>query len=280
MMLNWDHAAVLALVLAITGTVVRPAGRRGLAVATAVCRETGLVLALYSIWQLAGRLSLLRLDDAKGHALWLWDVERFLHLPSEVSLQHWFLPHPIIVKAFNIYYATMHFPGLIVFLIWLWARHREHYPPVRNVVAMVTAACLLIQLIPVAPPRMFPDLGFVDTAIRYNQSVYNIGGSGFADQLSAMPSVHVGWAVLVALFAIKISTSPWRWLVLVHTALTILIVTVTANHWWLDGVFAVMLLGLAMVVERWSRMVITRIRARPVMTPVLVGAPSVSVARE
>jgi hypothetical protein len=280
MMLTWDQAAVLALLLALAGVLVRPSGRQWLVVATAVCRETGLILALFSIWQLAGRLSLLRLDDAKGHALWLWHVERALHFPNEIALQRVFLPHPLIIKAFNVYYATMHFPGLIVFLIWLWARHREHYPPVRNVVAMTTAACLLIQLIPVAPPRMFTDLGFVDTAIRYSQSVYGIGGSGFADQLSAMPSVHVAWAVLVGAYVINISRSRWRWLVLVHTTLTILIVTVTANHWWLDGVVAVMLLGLAVITERWSRIAINRVRARTVLAPVLVSARSVSTVHE
>ena len=280
MMLSWDQAAVLALVLALAGVLVRPAGRHWLAVATAACRETALILGLFSFWQLAGRLSLLRLDAAKGHALWLWHVERTVHLPSEVTIQKLFLPHPAIIEAFNVYYATMHFPGLIIFLIWLWARHREHYPPVRNVVAMVTAACLLIQLIPVAPPRMFPDLGFVDAALRYNQSVYGAVGSGFADQLSAMPSVHVGWAVLIAVFTIQFSPSPWRWLVLVHTTLTILIVTVTANHWWLDGIVAVMLLVIAIYVERWSRAVITRLRARTNLAPVLVSAHAVAPVHE
>jgi len=114
---------------------------------------------------------------------------------------------------------------------------------VRNTVAILTAACLLIQLIPVAPPRMFENLGFVDTALRYGQSVYGVAGSGFADQLSAMPSVHVAWAVLEAVFVIQISPSRWRGLVLVHTTLTILIVTVTANHWWLDGIVAAILLA-------------------------------------
>jgi hypothetical protein len=280
MMLSWDQAAVVALLLALAGALVRPAGRHWLVVATAACRETALILGLFSFWQLAGRLSLLRLDAARGHALWLWHVERTLHLPSEIATQRIFLPHPTIIKAFNVYYATMHFPGLIVFLIWLWARHREYYPPVRNVVAMVTAACLLIQLIPVAPPRMFTELGFVDTAIRYGQSVYGAVGSGFADQLSAMPSVHVGWAVLVAVYVIKISASPWRWLVLVHTTLTILIVTVTANHWWLDGVVAVMLLVMAIYVERWSRAVVTRLRARAAFSPVLVSARTVAPVSE
>ncbi|MDQ1468342.1 MAG: hypothetical protein QOH10_2757 [Actinomycetota bacterium] len=280
MMLSWDQAAVLALLLALAGVLVRPEGRHWLVVATAVCRETALVLALFSFWQLAGRLSLMQLDGARGHARWLWHVEQVLHLPSEVALQQVFLPHPLIIKAFNVYYATVHFPALIVFLIWMFARHREHYPSVRNTVAILTAACLLIQLIPVAPPRMFADLGFVDTAIRYGQSVYGVVGSGFADQLSAMPSVHVAWAVLIAVFVLQISRNPWRWIVLVHTTLTILVVTVTANHWWLDGVVAVMLLGMAMLAERWSRVIVTRMRARAALTPVMVGARSVAPVHE
>jgi hypothetical protein len=95
-----------------------------------------------------------------------------------------------------------------------------------------------------------------------------------------MPSVHVGWAVLVAAYVIKISPSPWRWLVLVHTTLTILIVTVTANHWWLDGVVAVMLFVVAIYVEQWSRTVVTRLRARATISPVLVAARSVAPASE
>jgi hypothetical protein len=280
MMLSWSQAAWLALLLALAGILIRPAGRHWVVVVTAAARETALVLALFSFWQLAGRLSLLRLDEARGRGLWIWHFERAVHLPSEVTIQRWFLPYPTLIKAFNVYYATMHFPGLIVFLIWLWVRHREHYPPVRNVVAMTTAACLVIQLIPVAPPRMFQQLGFVDTALRYGQSVYGAVGSGFADQLSAMPSVHVGWAVLVGAYVITISPSPWRWLVLVHTGLTILIVTVTANHWWLDGIVAVMLLAVSYVVERWSRSVITRLLARTAPAPVLVGAAAVVSASE
>ena len=83
----------------------------------------------------------------------------------------------------------------------------------------------------------------VDTAVRYGQSVY-AGAAGFdADQLSAMPSVHVGWAILVAIAVIGAARSRWRWLALVYPVLTTLVVVVTANHFWLDGIVAAALLG-------------------------------------
>ena len=56
--------------------------------------------------------------------------------------------------------------------MWIFLRHRDQYPPWRNVIAILTFGCLAIQLIPVAPPRLLPELGFVDTAHLYGQSVY------------------------------------------------------------------------------------------------------------
>jgi hypothetical protein len=131
-------------------------------------------------------------------------------------------------------------------LLWLFLRHRDRYPWVRTTVVLVTASCLLIQFIPVAPPRMLTDSGFVDVAAQYGQSVYGGGVGGVhADELSAMPSVHVGWSVLVAVAVIGVSRSAWRWLILLHPLLTITVVIVTANHFWADGMVAVGLLLLA-----------------------------------
>jgi hypothetical protein len=115
---------------------------------------------------------------------------------------------------------------------------------------MVTGLCLVIRLFPVAPPRLVANLGFIDTAVVYNQSVYGTGAGGLSDQLAAMPSIHVAWALIVTLAVVTASSSRWRWLVLVHLVLTVLAVTVTANHWWLDGIVAAVLLWGSVVVQR------------------------------
>ncbi|MEP7024734.1 MAG: phosphatase PAP2 family protein, partial [Actinomycetota bacterium] len=69
------------------------------------------------------------------------------------------------------------------------------------------------------------------------------------DQLSAMPSVHVGWAVLVAILIISATRSRWRWLAVAYPAATSLIVVVTANHFWADGIVAAFLLVLVLLVQ-------------------------------
>ena len=156
----------------------------------------------------------------------------------------------------------MHFAALGILLLWLFIRHRDRYPQVRTTIVLLTASCLLIQLIPVAPPRLLPSFGFVDTAEQYGQSVYTALQAVGPDQLSAMPSVHVGWAVLVGASVVLISTSRWRWLALLHPAITIFVVAATANHFWLDGIVAVALLGLAVALQRAWRVLVTAVSAR------------------
>ena len=58
------------------------------------------------------------------------------------------------------------FFGVIAFLVWLFFRHRDRYPRIRNVLALTTLTCLLIQLIPVAPPRLVPGLHIVGALTR------------------------------------------------------------------------------------------------------------------
>jgi len=114
-------------------------------------------------------------------------------------------------------------------------------------------------LVPVAPPRLI-HVGMVDTASSYGQSVYAVTGQLGADQYSAMPSVHVAWAFLVAVAVIGATRSQWRWLILLHTAATLYVVVVTANHFWLDGVVAVALLGISLAIQVVSRRIVMRRR--------------------
>jgi len=268
MLLPWGDAALIALVLALGSRLARRATSPAARVLVPLAWETAIVLALYAAWMKSADWVVTRAGGAVGHGLWVWRVERDLHLPSEVSVQRLLLPHPLWVQAANGFYAVVHVPALIVFLLWLYFRHPTQYARWRNVGAVLTGACLLIQMVPVAPPRLIPQLGFVDTALRYGQSVYGTGGLKIAPQLAAMPSVHVGWAVFIAVAVITVSPSRWRWLVLAHPALTTFAVVATANHWWLDGIVAAALLPLSMGVEAGSALALGRRRApAPVPTP-------------
>lgn len=226
---------------------------RRLAAAGGFAREAALVVGLFALWQLAGSFSVMGPGDALNRARWLWHAERMLHLPSEAALQRLALPHPMLVQAFDLYYDIFHFPVLIACLIWLFVRHRGRYGQFRITLVAFTGLSLLIQLIPVAPPRMLTGIGMIDTAARYGQSVYSSRGGFEADQLSAMPSVHVGWAILVAIAVIGTIRSRWRWLAVLYPVMTTVAVVVTANHFWLDGIAAAAVLALVLGAQALAR---------------------------
>src|SRR5581483_10264266 len=270
LMWTWQEATVIAGALAVGWGLLRWRGtfRR----TRPFLREAALIIGLYALWQFAGSLSGNGTYAAVGRGQWIWNTERSAHLLSERTVQGWILPHPLIVQAANLYYDTMHFTMMIVFLFWLFIRHRDAYPRWRTTLALLTASCLLIQLIPVAPPRMIPNLGLVDTAMKYGQSVYGTVAGFRADQLSAMPSVHVGWAVLVAVCVYRVSTSRWRYIGIVHAVMTILVVVATGNHYWGDGIVAVALLVAALCAQWGGRQLrLKRLSVRKDLTRQDVG---------
>jgi hypothetical protein len=249
LVLQWQPAAIIAACLAVLAAACIRTHRARLVAAGRFAGEAALLFGLFALWQYAGSFAVLPSSGGLPRARWLWHAERLLHLPDEGTVQRAFLPHPLLIETFNLYYAVLHFPVLIGTLIWLFGWHRGHYRHVRTTVVLFTGMSLLIQFIPVAPPRMLSGTGLVDTAAWYGQSVY--GSLGFdADQFSAMPSVHVGWALIVAIAVISASRSRWRWTAAGYPALTTLVVVVTANHFWLDGIAAAGLVAAALGVQR------------------------------
>jgi hypothetical protein len=248
--LSWPQAAVVAGVLGVAAVALRLARRPRLTAVAVFTQETALVLGLFALWQFAGSFSVMGPDGALARGRWIWHLERAAHLPSETVVQRVFLPHPLLVQAFNLYYDTLHFPVLIACLVWLFVWHRARYRHLRTTLVAVTGACLLIQLVPVAPPRMLPGTGLVDTAVLYHQSVYGTQAGFDPDQLSAMPSVHVAWAILVAVMVTTTARSAWRWLAWLYPAATTLAVVVTANHYWMDGIVAGLILVVVLLVQR------------------------------
>jgi hypothetical protein len=271
--LDWHWAVGLAVVLGAAGIAARWSPVAWVRSAGAFARETALVLVLYAVWNYAGKQSLVHVKQAFSNGRFVWDVERFLHLPSEADFEHALMPYRTGMRALNAYYAGAHVPAVIACLVFVFVMHRSSYPSLRTTLALTTGACLLVQLVPVAPPRMYPGLGFVDAGAVFGPSVYGKVGTGISDQLSALPSVHVAWAAWVALAVIVAGTGRWRYWILAHPVLTVVAVTATANHWWLDGVVAIAILFAAWAIDRATRPVIARLRTQAAPPPAFEPSP-------
>ena len=259
---SWQLSVTSCLLLLALWVVARLVRTRWSDAVALFAQQFAVVFALLALWQRVGGLVHTRKDGAMDRGRAIYALQGRLHLPDEVALQAAVLPHPQVVAFFDTYYAYAHLNGMAVFLVWLWVRHREWFARVRTTVVLSTLTYLLVQIVPVAPPRLLPDLGFVDTAMVNGRSVYGAFDADLANQISAMPSIHVGWAVIVGFYVWRVSPSRWRFLGPLHTVLTVLAVTLTANHWWLDGIVAAGVVALAVPVGAVLHLSVDRVRRR------------------
>ncbi|MFF0157117.1 phosphatase PAP2 family protein [Streptomyces sp. NPDC005263] len=242
-------------------------------------RELLLVAGLFLVYKFGRQLATGHTAEAFRDAHRVWNLERAVHLPGEGSVQSLLLHGDTLARVANTYYATVHFPATVAFLVWLYLRRPAHYVWARRVLAALTAAALVTHLVfPLAPPRMLAATGLVDTARIYGPSVYGPPRTDhLSNQFAAMPSLHFGWALMVAIGLIVATRSRWRWLWLLHPLLTLLVIVGTANHYWLDAIAAGALLALALaVIHLPHRTATTAGRAHRTLVPadenVLVGA--------
>ena len=211
--------------------------------------EVAVVGALFVLYNL-GRLAIQGQEAAaRSHADLVRRVEEMMHLPSEAALQDAFGAAPRIFELANQYYVTLHFPVMIAFLLWGFLRRpRAEYAWARNLLVTMTFLGLAIHMVfPLAPPRMFPEWGFTDTMAVWGPSAYDGASATVANQYAAMPSLHIGWALLIAFVLLRTAPRPLAVVAVLHAAMTVLVVVVTANHWWLDGIIAAVLLALGLV---------------------------------
>jgi hypothetical protein len=216
----------------------------------ALVREVATVVALLALYRLGRALGRHEVGAAFDHAKEVLRIERHLGLAYELDWQRAALPHRWLITALNQYYARVHFPATIAFLVGCYVRSADGYRHVRRLFVGVTAAGLVLHLAyPLAPPRMQP--GFVDTIARFGPAIYSRGEvASVANQYAAMPSLHFGWAVLVAYGAVRLGRRWWRWLAVAHPVVTFVAIVVTANHYWLDAAVAAALVVAALLAER------------------------------
>jgi hypothetical protein len=245
----------------VAAVLLRRRARAGAAV-----REAAIALVLWAAWVLIGSVTHPHVAGAEARGRDLFRLEQWLHLPNEVTIVRHTADHPWLAHLVDNYYLYGHLNVIVVLLAWTWWRHREQYAALRAQLALLSLGGLAMQLVAVAPPRLLPELGFVDLANRYGESVYGAYADGLSGQLMAMPSLHVGWAALVAWTVWRLAPGRWRWVGVGHLVLLTLAVVASANHWWLDGVVAVALLAAVVaVVDRIPRRV-------PLPVPVRVAS--------
>ncbi len=191
----------------------------------------------------------LRLSVALGNAQDVLHLERVLHIDPELTLDRWLSGHHTLALIIADYYDNAHFVVTLGLLGYLWWKRADIYRPLRNALVLVNVIGFVVfWRFPVAPPRMLA--GFTDVvASTHAFGSWHTGAlASQANQVAAMPSLHMAWAGWCTLALWRSSRRAWiRVLALLYPCMTALAVLATGNHFLLDIVGGLLVLGLSVL---------------------------------
>jgi hypothetical protein len=248
--------------------------------------ELPLILLVYGCYS-AGRL-LARGDvtSAVDHGLAILRIEKALYLNAEHPLNRLFTREAWLGVPADFWYASLHYLITPAILVWLFRARAPHYRAARTWLMTSTFMGLIgFTLLPTCPPRLLSaDHGFVDTMAQYSsygwwggEASAPRGMGGMTNQYAAMPSLHVGWALWCGVLLWRHGgTRLTKVLGVVYPLVTAIVVMGTANHYLLDAVAGVAVMGVGYLLAPALMRAVDRLRARlsrPV-APVVSGTGS------
>jgi hypothetical protein len=208
------------------------------------------LLWLLWVYEALTNFAPLRLHVAVAHAEGLLHAEQALHLDPEHALDTWLAGQHTLGVILSDYYDNAHFVVTFGLLGWLWWRRADIYRPLRNSLVLVNLlAFIVFWLYPVAPPRMLA--GFIDIVESSHAfgSFHSGSLASHADELAAMPSLHIAWAVWCSLALWRMSARRWvRGLAILYPSLTAFAVIATGNHFVFDLLGGLLAIGLSVAI--------------------------------
>ncbi|MFD9796570.1 phosphatase PAP2 family protein [Streptomyces sp. NPDC059070] len=248
--------------------------------------ELPLIAIVYAAYS-AGRLLVSGSESqAVEHGLAILRMEKYLHINAEHPLNRLFTRTPEIGVPADFAYASLHYLVTPAVLVWLFRRRPVQYRAARTWLMLSTLLGLVgFSLLPTCPPRLLDaSHGFVDTMAQYSsygwwggEASAPRGMGGMTNQYAAMPSLHVGWALWCGVMLWRFGGNRWTRVLGVAYPVTIAFVVMgTANHYLLDAVAGVAVMGVGFLLARPAMRLADRVRARVAPGTFGARAPIVS----
>jgi membrane-associated phospholipid phosphatase len=230
-------------------SVLVSAGRRVLPRGWAdLGRQVAIWFGFLAAYQVARGLADRNPPRAFDNGLHVIGIERHANALFELSLQRLVDGSQLLATAASWTYWNSEFTVLGLALLWVYLRRNEAFVRFRNAILLANVFGLIgYVLLPTAPPRMFPDLGFDDTLSGFGALNHGSGLVEFAaNPYAAMPSLHAADALIIGLVLFSVCrTRIAKGLWLLWPAWVWFSVMATGNHFWLDVVGGVIVASLA-----------------------------------
>jgi diacylglycerol O-acyltransferase len=221
--------------------------------------EVLVIVWLCWVYDDVANLAPLRRTAAYAHARSILHLEQLIRLDPEASLNRWLAGHHTLALWVSNYYDNAHFIVTLGLVGWLWWRYPLLYRPLRNGLVLINLVGLAVfWLYPTAPPRLLDPARYVDVvAATHAFGSWHTGSlATAANQLAAMPSLHIAWAAWSSLALWRIlggDRNRWVLAAWLYPAVTTLAVLATGNHFLLDAVAGLGTMAICTAVaDRWS----------------------------
>ena len=218
-------------------------------------REASFIAAAALLYSLVRGLTDDRVDAAFANAERVISLERWLGIFVEADLQRVALRGDGVIDVVNAIYIA-YWPIVFGTLLWLLVRHPAVYPLYRNALLASGALSLAVfALYPLAPPRFLPEHGFVDTIARESEGYRSFNASALVNEYAAMPSLHFGWVLLLAIaVATLVRSRIVRASAVVTPVVMLAAIVLTGNHFIIDGIVG----GVVVLAGLWTALLLRR----------------------
>lgn len=221
--------------------------------------EVLVVVWLCWVYDDVANLAPLRRQAAYAHARSILHLEQLAHLDPEAALNRWLAGHHTMALWVSNYYDNAHFIVTLGLAGLLWWRYPSLYRPLRTSLVLINVVGLAVfWSYPTAPPRLLDPGRYVDVvADTHAFGSWHTGTlATAANQLAAMPSLHIAWAAWSSLALWRILGgygSRWAPAVWLYPVVTTFAVLATGNHFLLDAVAGLATMVVCTVVgDRWQ----------------------------
>jgi membrane-associated phospholipid phosphatase len=194
-------------------------------------------MGFYVVYQVARGAADRSVADAFQNGEWVLRTERELGALFEPAVQRVVDTSSLLVTLTSYTYWLSQFAVVGIALLWVYFRRHERFAGFRNwLIAANLVGLVGYVLMPTAPPRMFPEWGFVDTLAQFSSVSHDSGLIAWgSNPYAAMPSLHAMDALIVGvvmfgLVRSRIAKALW----LAWPAWVAFSVISTGNHYWLD----------------------------------------------
>jgi membrane-associated phospholipid phosphatase len=214
-------------------------------------RQLAIWFCFLGAYQVARGLADRNPPRAFDNGLQVIGIERHLHGLFELSLQRLVDGSHVLATLASWTYWNSEFTVLGLALLWVYLRRNEAFVRFRNTILLANVIGLVgYVMLPTAPPRMFPDLGFSDTLSGFGELNHGSGIIEFAaNPYAAMPSLHAADALIVGLVLFSVCRRwPAKVLWLCWPLWVWFSVMATGNHFWLDVVAGIVVASIAGVI--------------------------------